>query len=230
MGESGTGGASGSGPRQDGRARRAQRERQSRRAQLLAAARGAFSSRGYHATSVGDIINAAGVARGTFYLHFVGKRAVFDEIVDGFFALLAQRVRPVDMAPGAPPPAAQLGEICRHILATLTANADLTRILLREAAGVDAEFDDKLHQFYDRILDLIQHALETGATLGLVRVQTPPLTNARPLAHMVLGSVKELVAWLLAAGERGELVDLDAAVNRLVAFNLGAAMTPNGWS
>lgn len=47
-----------------------------RRAQLLEAARGVFSNKGYEAATVSEIVGRAGVAQGTFYLYFPGKEAL----------------------------------------------------------------------------------------------------------------------------------------------------------
>jgi len=41
-----------------------------RRQQILSVAREAFAKRGYHQTTIDDIVALAGVARGTFYLYF----------------------------------------------------------------------------------------------------------------------------------------------------------------
>ena len=54
-------------PKIDGRVSRAQRLRESRRAGVLAVARPIFSQKGYHATSIHDIIESAKIARGTIY-------------------------------------------------------------------------------------------------------------------------------------------------------------------
>ena len=56
---------------------------------LLAAAEEVFGAVGYHDASIVKITELAGVAQGTFYLYFSGKREVFDEVV----ADLNQRVR-----------------------------------------------------------------------------------------------------------------------------------------
>ena len=40
-----------------------------------------FSEHGYHDASIVKITEAAGVAQGTFYLYFEGKKQVFDELV-----------------------------------------------------------------------------------------------------------------------------------------------------
>ena len=60
----------------DGRTTRAAKQRQDRREQVLLCAQRVFSRKGYHAAGVADIIQAAGVARGTFYLYFESKRRV----------------------------------------------------------------------------------------------------------------------------------------------------------
>ena len=88
----------------DGRVARALRLRQERSAQLLAVARRLFAERRYHQTSVQDILDAAGVARGTLYLHFDGKRAMFDTLVDSFLASIQSVVTLVDVSPNADPP------------------------------------------------------------------------------------------------------------------------------
>src|SRR5688572_10555759 len=60
-----------------------------RRQQILMAARDEFAKRGYHQTTIDDIVATAGVARGTFYLYFEDKRAVFSDLIDRFAAQLA---------------------------------------------------------------------------------------------------------------------------------------------
>ena len=92
----------------DGRSLRAQRLRNERRLQILEVARQLFAQRGYHATSIQDLLDRADIARGTFYLHFDSKRAIFDELVDEFLARIRSVVRVVDLSPTAPPPLLQI--------------------------------------------------------------------------------------------------------------------------
>jgi AcrR family transcriptional regulator len=51
------------------------------RARLLETAESVFAELGYHEASIVKITEAAGVAQGTFYLYFAGKREIFDELV-----------------------------------------------------------------------------------------------------------------------------------------------------
>jgi AcrR family transcriptional regulator len=68
-------------------ATRAADRRESRRGALVDAAFGVFMAKGLAASSVDDIVAAAGVAKGTFYLYFKTKddavNAVAERVVDG---------------------------------------------------------------------------------------------------------------------------------------------------
>jgi AcrR family transcriptional regulator len=51
------------------------------RRRLLDAAEQVFLENSYHEASIAKITSAAGVAMGTFYLYFVGKKEIFTELV-----------------------------------------------------------------------------------------------------------------------------------------------------
>src|ERR1700758_2965577 len=52
-----------------------------RREAILAAALDEFSAQGFAATRIDDVARRAGVAKGTIYLHFADKEALFQELV-----------------------------------------------------------------------------------------------------------------------------------------------------
>lgn len=53
-----------------------------RRSELIACAQKLFYAKGYESTSVRDIVDEAGVAKGTFYYYFDSKQAVLEATVD----------------------------------------------------------------------------------------------------------------------------------------------------
>ena len=67
---------------------RAEARRETRRSQLLDAATTLFMTKGVATASVDDIVKAAGVAKGTFYLYFATK----DEIVNAVAERLVESV------------------------------------------------------------------------------------------------------------------------------------------
>ena len=52
-----------------------------RRSELIAAAQRLFYTKGYEHTSVSDIVEAVGVAQGTFYYYFDSKTAILEAVV-----------------------------------------------------------------------------------------------------------------------------------------------------
>src|SRR5712692_7835864 len=52
------------------------------RQRVLEAAEQVFGEKGYHGASVTEITRSAGVAQGTFYLYFKGKKEIFLDLVD----------------------------------------------------------------------------------------------------------------------------------------------------
>jgi AcrR family transcriptional regulator len=60
--------------------------RAERRAELLAAAAEVFASRGYAATTVREVADAAGMLGGSLYYHFDSKESMVDEILSAFLA------------------------------------------------------------------------------------------------------------------------------------------------
>ena len=58
------------------------KEYDERRGEILATAQGLFFSKGYEATSVQEIIDAVGIAKGTFYHYFGSKVDLLDALVE----------------------------------------------------------------------------------------------------------------------------------------------------
>src|SRR5258708_29569637 len=105
-----------------------------RRQQILNEARDVFARRGYHNAKIDDIVAAAGIARGTFYLYFQDKRTIFEEIVDRMLTRVGMSIVRVDVER---PVENQIKENIRRIVEVLLDDRSTTRILLSDARGVD---------------------------------------------------------------------------------------------
>lgn len=184
-----------------------------RRGQLVAAAREVFARLGYHAAGVSDVIEAAGVARGTFYNYFESKRAIFGAVLEELMVEATRVVEPIDVARPIPP---QVRDNVRRIADVLATHDDLARLLFTEAAGVDAEGREALAAFYGTALARIERALRTGQALGIVRP-----CKVSVCAAALLGMLKEPVYQAMLRGER---VDVDAVVDEIFALTTGGVL------
>lgn len=75
-------------PRIGGRTELQQRQKQSSREKLLAAARDAFAQNSYAGAAIDDIVKRAGVNRSTFYRHFDSKFAIAKALFEQFWPRL----------------------------------------------------------------------------------------------------------------------------------------------
>ena len=173
-------------PTEDGRARRAREQRERRREEILAAARNVIQARGYGETSVDDVIAAAGIARGTFYNYLDGREAVFLELLDQFLAQLRGAVEaiPIDH----PAPAAAMAGNVERMVRLLLEQPDLATLLFREAVGVNAEIDARVHAFYRFVRGHVLGALRKGEQRKLTRPVDREL-----VATAIIGAVKEVL-------------------------------------
>jgi AcrR family transcriptional regulator len=176
-----------------------------RRQQILHVARDVFARRGYHAAKIDDIVAAAGIARGTFYLYFEDKRAIFEEIVDRTIARLGMSIVRVDPHDGARTVADQVREQIRRIVRILLEDRATTKILLSDALGVDPTFDRKLLSFYDEMSSLLEGSLRDGQALGIVREGDVHL-----MAWLTMGALKEVMFQIV---QRGAEYDEDKLVD-----------------
>jgi AcrR family transcriptional regulator len=176
-----------------------------RRQQILNVARDVFAKRGYHAAKIEDIVAAASIARGTFYLYFEDKRAIFEEIVDRTIARLGMSIVRVDPHDGAKTVADQVKEQIRRIVRILLEDRATTKILLSDALGVDPTFDRKLLSFYDEMSSLLEGSLRDGQALGIVREG-----DVRLMSWLTMGALKEVMFQIV---QRGAEYDEDKLVD-----------------
>jgi AcrR family transcriptional regulator len=170
-----------------------------RRQQILSAARDVFSRRGYHAAKIDEIVGAAGIARGTFYLYFEDKRAIFEEIVDRTIARIGMSIVRVDPHDAARSVADQVRENIRRTVGILLEDRATTKILLSDALGVDPAFDRKLLSFYDEISTLLESSLRDGQALGIVSDG-----DVRLMSWLMMGALKEVMFQIVQRGAEYE--------------------------
>jgi len=123
-----------------------------RRDAIIAMALEEFTAKGFAATRLDDVAKRAGVAKGTIYLHFKDKEALFQELVRAALTPLISRV-------AQPPVAAESARVQLERFADLfarevigTKRGDIVRLIISEGARFPA-----LAEFYYR--EVVAHGL-----------------------------------------------------------------------
>jgi AcrR family transcriptional regulator len=193
-------------------------KKEQRREQLLQHARDVFAQKGYHAAKIDDIVAQASVARGTFYLHFDDKRRIFEELVDDFLSRISLAIVRIRVDDTASSPLAQLRENVYRVLDVGIGDPGMTKILLKNAAGLDPDFDRKVRAFYRAIEELLALSLLNGQRMGIVRTG-----DRRVLGALALGSIKEI---LLQSVEGRIRSSADELTDEVMRFLAGGVLTP----
>ncbi|HEY0189495.1 MAG TPA: TetR/AcrR family transcriptional regulator [Kofleriaceae bacterium] len=178
-----------------------ERAKQERRRQILSAAKAVFAEAGYNGASIHAIIERAQIARGTFYLYFQSKAAVFDSILDQAMADLRARLKRIEVAdPGAPPVQVQLRD---QVIATLEYVVDdrpLATLLLSAGHTPDVDASERLDLFFAEVRSLLQRALETGMEIGLVR-----RCQSELIAAAMLGMIRGVIELLVRRTDKAQV-------------------------
>ena len=133
---------------------------------LVAAARGLFAERGYDATRPQDVADAAGVAVGTFYVHFDDKRDAFLAFTDDASHELMERVRAATH--DAPDFRTRLRASLAAIFAYSEEHPGVLRAAFADAAVISAGLAPGA-SLRDRLAASLAQGLREGAARGRLR-------------------------------------------------------------
>jgi AcrR family transcriptional regulator len=185
-----------------------------RRQQLLDAAVWAFARKGFRHAQVSDIIARAGVARGTFYLHFASKQQVFLAIVEDFQRRLNDAFQAIDEAAlraRQESPQAILKASFKSWLGFFARHQEMARVMLREAAAIDPRFDEGVTSVRRVMIMRFASRFRRLQQGGMARSTVDP----ELAAHLQMGMVDELLDWFVL---RDKPSDLDELAERLADF------------
>jgi len=184
-------------------------DREARRAALVSAAAAVFAQRGVANTAVSDIVKAAGVAQGTFYLYFDAKEdavlavvaRVADAIVESAAARSAAAASPVDKLLALP-----------GVLSDVGAEPEVTALVELMHRPENRVLHDRLAEnMTRRLVPLLETVIEQGVADGVFSVDDP-----RAAAWFVLAGLQSVALSGTAVPE------MPAALTKATALALRA--------
>jgi AcrR family transcriptional regulator len=182
------------------------------RQRLLEAAERIFGELGYHDASIVKITEAAGVSQGTFYLYFVGKKEIFDELVRDLNSRVRHAMKEASSQGTTRLEAERLGF---EAYFRFTAEHPALYRIIRQAEFVSPEM---LHYHYERLSQGYVEALREAAASGEIGDVDPEVT-----AWALMG-MGELIGmrWILWGGHDEMPADVVAEIARIVRCALEA--------
>jgi len=186
-------------------------DKETRRQQIVDAAIEVFAAKGYRVASIADIIAQAGVARGTFYLYFQSKEEAFNAALDRFLALFQDMAGKEATRNYSNPLALEqrLRESLLDWLRFLLQHRQLTKIVFRQAAAVDPDYERKYLQIIKATQAHSAKAIRFLQSIKLLRADLDP----QFLNAVFYGVTIQIV--LKAIAERSE-PDLEAIADQWI--------------
>ena len=160
-----------------------------RREAILAAALDEFAAQGFAATRLDDVARRAGVAKGTIYLHFRDKEALFQDLVRSVLSPLVGMLETIAQTDA---PLRSLAERIVEVFVSEiygTRRKDVIRLIITEGPRFP-----KLAEFYYRevlsrviqaMRGLLRHAFERGELESEAILRFPQLLVAPGLVAII---------------------------------------------
>jgi AcrR family transcriptional regulator len=142
-----------------------------RRAAIIEAALEEFIARGFAATRLDDVATRAGVAKGTIYLHFKDKEALFQELIRSALVPLIGRLA----AP--PPPGGSVRAALEGFAQTFaqevvtTRRGDIVRLIIAEGPRFPSVADFYYREVVSRGMVAMRALIELGIARGEIQQQ-----------------------------------------------------------
>lgn len=151
-----------------GRTNRSERAAE-RRAAIVEAALDEFVARGFTATRLDDVARRAGVAKGTIYLHFKDKEALFEDLVRTAIVPVLERITTPPPATGSIRDALEAfaNTFIQEVAATR--RADIIRLIVAEGPRFPAIADFYYREVISRGLAAMRGLIAAGIARGEIR-------------------------------------------------------------
>jgi len=193
--------------------------KEERQEQIINAAIACFSRKGYHLTTMDDIVAESGLSKGSLYWHFKNKKDVLISAMKWYFDQLAGSLLP--MIDGVPSVVQQLDMLFGVFNQVLASDEPILRVFIDFYAQSrhDIEFEQVLRDLMYPYIDVIGEHIQRGVDRGELK----PI-DARQLAVAMMATYDGLFLYAMMLGH----VDFDwQAVGRQFARVIMAGLVPD---
>lgn len=178
-------------------------------AQILEAGEKLFAKKGFYPTTMEEVARAAGLAKGTIYLHFNDKRDLFFSIIEKKLDILLEKIEKEMRKDEFPSQRIKLA-IGIH-LKFLEENRDFFKIMQALPESLKQEMERKLKgrviEKQSRYVEILDQLIRKG-----IRNQEIKPLDSRKLAVILVGMMHSLTIYWISRKEKGSLSQDDSLV------------------
>ncbi|UFS98856.1 TetR/AcrR family transcriptional regulator [Nocardia huaxiensis] len=146
------------------------------RERIVRAAMELFAEKGFHATSVAEIGDRAGIQRGALYYHIGSKEELLFQIRRGYTQTMFEAAAAI--ADSELDPMSKLRNLIRSHVRLIIEHQYEVAIALRDAGALTAEREADLQQLRDGIQRCWQRVIDEGHAAGVLRTNDHVVGNS----------------------------------------------------
>jgi TetR/AcrR family acrAB operon transcriptional repressor len=181
------------------------RSREQTRARLISSGKQLFAKRGLHGVTTHGIARRAGVAAGTFYLHFKDKTELFREIATETMAELRRLMDTVNQSE------VSLRDGVGARVAALVGFAEANRDVMLIIFGNDTE----AAQIESELLDRFAADIARGRSLKVESGEMPAEIDPVVMSQALVGMLARVIRWWLEDPTRATRATLIETLTRI---------------
>ncbi|HEY4716517.1 MAG TPA: TetR/AcrR family transcriptional regulator [bacterium] len=157
---------------------------------IINAAKKIFAKKGYDRSKVSDIVKAAKIARGTFYIYYGSKKELFEKLLDELMGRVIANFADIDYSN-----LNTVDDFYNHIEKVSTRfkdlvleNSDLASIFIKEYNTAGGHFTKRLESYHRGIMETFIEFLNFCRERKIIRNMNPEVVS-----YSASGIVRELL-------------------------------------
>jgi len=167
-----------------------------RRERIIANATELFAAKGYHGTTIDEIVQATGIAKGTFYIYFDSKEELLVEVIKRLIDDTLEKIDSKLEHEEGKDFIIRLETKGQELLDLYLKRSELLYMLLGETVG-NQRLKEQSREVYSRLAARIEEDLRLGVEAGDIY----PFEDLKSISYALVGMGQSIAVLLLGDGE-----------------------------
>ncbi|MFW6113827.1 MAG: TetR family transcriptional regulator [Actinomycetota bacterium] len=188
-----------------------------RKQQIIDNASRLFAANGYRGTTIDDIVQVTGIAKGTFYIYFDSKEDLLVEVMKKLVESTLEKIA-TKLESKKTNPITNIETKGQEFLELYMENSDLLYMLFGETVG-NSRLAEQLKEVYQKLAETVEEDLREGVEAGLIY----PYADLKTISYALVG-MGQTVAFLLTVSDELQLDQARQSVHEFMqrAFSMSA--------
>ncbi|NPV60581.1 MAG: TetR family transcriptional regulator [Actinobacteria bacterium] len=191
-----------------------------RRDRIIANATRLFAAKGYHGTTIDEIVQATGIAKGTFYIYFDSKEELLVEVIKRLIDDTLKRIDRALEERDEKDFVARIEAKGREMLDLYLHQSELLYMLLGETVG-NPRLMAQLREVYEQLAEGIEEDLRLGVEAGGIF----PFADLKTISYALVGMGQSIAILLMDADEK-QVEKTRMAVHEFVSRAFSSSREP----